>query len=271
MPIFRALLYLATAASCALIARSLLLGPPPLWVSLLALSAYVALILCGVFFMRLEMFADVLWRGPDSAKKEVALTFDDGPHPEHTMRVLELLDQAKVKAAFFVIGRKAEAHPEIVRAIVERGHALGLHGYAHDRLFSLRGLKTVRADLKRGALALERITGQKPVLFRPPIGHVNPRIAKAARELELILVGFSVRALDGLARARSKDVAARVCASLAPGALVLMHDAAELDRHTPAGVDALPAILSAMRARGLKGVRVDRWLYAESSDREDKA
>ncbi len=267
MPVFRALLYLATAGAGALILWSILRGPPPLWIAMAAFSAYVALVLCGVFFLRLQMFADVFFRGP-ADNSEVALTFDDGPSPEHTPRVLELLDKANVKAAFFVIGRKAEAYPEMIQAIVDGGHALGVHGYAHDRLFSLRGLRAVREDLKRGAECLERITGKKPVLFRPPIGHSNPRIAKAADELGLLFVGWSVRALDGLAGARPEQVAKRVCSRLKPGSVVLLHDAAERDDFCPAGVEALPAILAAMRERGLKGVRVDRWMEAELKDEE---
>lgn len=267
MPVFRALLYLATAAAVSLVARGIFFGPPPLWITLGALSAYVALVLCGVFFMRLSMFADVFWRGQDDVD-EVALTFDDGPSPEHTPLVLDMLDKAKVSATFFVIGRKALAHPEIVKAIVEKGHALGLHSFAHDRLFSLRGLKAVREDLQRGVQCLEGITGQKPRLFRPPIGHSNPRIAKAAHELGLVFVGWSVRALDGLESARPEGVAKRVRAGLKPGAVVLLHDAAERDNFRPASLDALPSILKTMRERGYKGVRVDRWLDAEMPEGE---
>lgn len=266
MPIGRALLYTASLGALALCARSLLMAPVPVGVAAAAITAYVALIVCGVLFLRLGMFVDVVWRGPPDARG-VALTFDDGPSPEHTPRVLDLLDRAGAKATFFVIGRKAEAHPELVREIAARGHAIGLHSYAHDRLFSLRSAAAVEADLRRGAAALERITGARPTLFRPPIGHTNPSIARAVAALDLEVVGWSLRGLDGLAGARPDRVAARVIPGLRDGEIVLLHDAAERDDHTPASLAALPRILDAMSAKNLPGVRVDAWVDGE----EDKA
>lgn len=263
MPAARVALYVATIGALALVARSVLLRPIPLPVALAAFTAYTALILCGVFFLRLGMFVDVIWRGPKKSRG-VALTFDDGPSPEHTPRILDMLDEAKVKAAFFVIGRKAEAHPDVVRDILARGHAVGLHGFGHDRLFSLRSIAFVRDDLRRGAAVLEAITGERPSLFRPPIGHTNPRIAKAARELDLTVVGWSLRALDGIAAARPERVAERVKSRLDHGAIVLLHDAAERDDREPASLGALPAILAEMRRKNLKGVRVDRWVAPAS-------
>lgn len=262
MPVARALLYAASLGALALVARSLVVGPIPLAIAGAAIVAYLTLILCGVFFLRLGMFVDVVYRGPPDARG-VALTFDDGPSPEHTPRVLDLLDEAGVKATFFVIGRKAEAHPELVRAIVARGHALGLHSYAHDRLFSLRSLRYVEQDLRRASDALARITGARPTLFRPPIGHTSPRIARAVERLDLDVIGWSVRGLDGLARSRAERVVARVAPRLRDGEIVLLHDAAERDDHTPASLAALPRILAAMSANNLPGVRVDEWLEPE--------
>lgn len=270
MPPARVLLYVATIGAVALVARSLWLGPPPLLFACVALVAYVALITCGVLFAGLGMFADVLTRGPDDSGA-VALTFDDGPNPEHTPKILSLLQAAGAKATFFVIGRKAEAYPQIIRQIKARGHAIGLHGYAHHRLFSLRSLRYVRDDLERGRKAIEAITGEPVALFRPPIGHMSPRIAKAVDELGLVTVGWSVRALDGTAGAKPTEVAERVTRRLKPGAIVLLHDAAERDDRTPASLEALPAILDAMKQQGLKSVRVDVWALAGETDERREA
>ena len=263
MPVARVLLWVTTIGAIALAVRSIAFAPLPLLPALLALSAYVAFILCGVFFMRLQMFADVFWRG-DGEARGVALTFDDGPSPEHTPRVLELLAKAGVRATFFVIGRKAAAHPELVRAIAAGGHAIGVHSHDHDRLFSMRRPAYVRADLEKAVRTLEEITGERPTLFRPPIGHTNAIIAKEARALELEMVGWSVRALDGVGGAKPERVAERVVGGLRDGAVVLLHDAAERDDRTPASVAALPRVLEVMDARGLAGVRVDTWMDAES-------
>jgi peptidoglycan/xylan/chitin deacetylase (PgdA/CDA1 family) len=205
------------------------------------------------------MFLDVVSRGPDGARG-VALTFDDGPSPASTPRILDLLDAAKVKATFFVIGRKAEAHPDLVRDIALRGHAIAMHSYAHDRLFSLKGAAYVRDDLTKALRVIEDITGERPALFRPPIGHSNPTIARVVKELGLEVVGWTVRALDGVAAADPKRVAARVKRGLRDGASVLMHAAAEREDREPASVAALPAILAAMERERLEGVRVDAWM-----------
>src|SRR5262245_41267788 len=122
MPFARALFYGATAAALGLVVWGFAVQLPPLGVAVGALTAYVALVVLGVTFARFSMFADVVTSGPDDARG-VALTFDDGPDPRSTPRILDALDRAGAKATFFVIGRKAEAHPELCRAITERGHA----------------------------------------------------------------------------------------------------------------------------------------------------
>ncbi len=261
MPAARILFYVATFGALALVVRSLVVEPVPAWITLSALAAYLTIVLAGVFFLRLRMFVDAVCQGPNDARG-VALTFDDGPSPTHTPKVLALLDRAKIKATFFVIGKKAEAHPEIVRDIVARGHLVGSHGYAHPRTFAMLSKAAVRADIERSLVVLEKITGERPTLFRPPIGHTNPRIAQVVTDLGLIVVGWSVRAVDGLASAKASRVAARVVRGLEDGAIVLLHDAAERDDHLPASLEALPRILEGMQGRNLDGVTVSDFVEA---------
>lgn len=273
LPLSRVVVYVATIGALALVARSILVGPLPTVVPVGAFVVYLLIVGAGVAFLRLGMFVDVVWRGPEEARG-VALTFDDGPSPEHTPRVLDLLDAARVRATFFVIGKKAAAHPEIVRAIVERGHAVGVHGHDHDRLLALRTPARVGDDLEKCIAAVEGITGVRPTLFRPPVGITSPRIARALEEFDVTVVGWSVRALDGWAGARPDRVAARVVPKLEDGAIVLLHDAAERDDHTPAGIEALPRILAAMRDRDLEGVRLDAWMgegAAPTSPRRERS
>ena len=259
MPPARIVFWAATLAGIGLTARSLLAEPPPLALAVAGASLYMALLLSGVFVLRLRMFADAVVRGPEGATG-VVLTFDDGPDPIHTREVLDALDAHEAKATFFVIGKKAEQQRELVEEIVRRGHQVGVHGFAHDRLFSLRGSKRVREDLERAIRVLENITGTTPLLFRPPIGHTNPTIARIAERLDLTMVGWSVRARDGLARTKPDDVLARISRGLEDGAIVLLHDAPETGTRKPAGVTALPAILERIAAKGLRVVPLTKWL-----------
>ena len=259
MPPARIALYAASLGLIVLTARALLIGPPSVAVAVSVLVAYAALILAGVLWLRLRMFQDAVVRGPILARG-VALTFDDGPDPTTTPRVLDALDAAGGKATFFVIAKKAEAHPEALHEIVRRGHEIGLHSYAHDRLFALRPEARVRADLERGLRVLEQLTGQRPLFFRPPIGHTNPVIARVVDALDLVTVGWTVSAKDGVASAVPRAVVHRVRRGLADGAIVLMHDAPERGSRIPAGVIALPEVLKATHEKQLAVVTVGSWM-----------
>ncbi len=238
---------------------SLIYQPPPLWFALVYLFLYLNLCVGGVIFSGFSMFANVVTVGPKTARG-VAFTFDDGPDPKSTPQILDMLDAAGATATFFVIGRKAKAHPELVAEMCERGHAVGIHSYAHSRIFSLYSPSRVRADLERAIEVLHEITGVRPTMFRAPIGHISPSIAKVARDLGLVSVGWSVRALDGFARAKADAVADRVMRGLKDGAIVLLHDASERGDFLPVSVTSLPTILESMQSKQLPFVRVDRWL-----------
>ncbi len=251
--------FAATVGLFAVPVWSLARAPLPLGLLLGLLLAYGALTTLGVLFLGLRMYVDAVIRGPRGARGLV-LTFDDGPHPVHTRAVLDALDAKSVQGTFFVIARKAEQHPELVREIVARGHVVGLHSYAHDRLFSLRSASAVRRDLTQGIAALEAMTGERPRLFRPPIGHTSPIIARVVDELDLTVVGWSVRARDGLASTTPADVLRRVLPGAEDGAIVLLHDAAEQGDREPAGVRALPSLLDRLEAERMPVVPLEVFL-----------
>jgi peptidoglycan/xylan/chitin deacetylase (PgdA/CDA1 family) len=264
MPPARIVLYAATSAVLAMTGFAVFVRPPPLLAAGFALAAYSALLLGGVFLLRWRVFVDAIVSGPPRARG-VVLTFDDGPHPGTTSRILDLLARHGACATFFVVGRKAEAYPELVRAILGAGHEIGLHSYAHDRLFALRPERRVREDLERGIAALERITGRRPVLFRPPIGHSNPIIARVADALGLVVVGWTIAGHDGVSWARSPRVVARVKRRLRDGAIVLLHDSAERGDREPASLLALPEILAAIGDARLDVAPLTRWVEALES------
>jgi peptidoglycan/xylan/chitin deacetylase (PgdA/CDA1 family) len=261
MPPARLVFYAATLGGIGFTAWAILTEPPPLWIAALGTALYFAVIFAGVLVLRLRMFADAVIRGPADARG-IVLTFDDGPDPVHTRKVLDVLDAHDAKATFFVIGKKVERHPEVVTEILERGHEVGVHGYEHDRLFSLRGPRQVRRDLERAVKAIEKVTKTRPTLFRPPVGHTNPTIARIADQLDLTIVGWSVAGYDGIAGADPKKVAARITRRLDDGDLVLLHDAAERATHEPTAAKALPEILAAAKDRNLRIARLGDWVTA---------
>jgi len=126
-----------------------------------------------------------------------------------------------------------------------------VHGYHHYRLYSLLPPSAVEEDIRKAQDAVERASGVKTRFFRPPVGQVSPRTADGARRAGVDIVVWSVRGFDGLKNADPDRIALRVERGLRPGAIVLLHDAAERDDHVPASLEALPKIIAAIRERKL--------------------
>lgn len=129
-------------------------------------------------------------------RKVVYLTFDDGPHPPETERVLDVLRERGARATFFLIGSKVSGNEAVLRRMLEEGHALGLHTYSHAGTFPLLSFDKMLADVNEGKRAVESVAGKKISLFRPPFGVTNPTIAKVVRTLRLQTVGWDVRSFD---------------------------------------------------------------------------
>lgn len=194
------------------------------------------------------------------AGRRVALTFDDGPDPQRTPAVLDLLARQGVRATFFVVGARAEAHPELVRRMAAEGHVVGNHSYTHSWRFPLRSLGRTVEELRRTGEVLHRITGRQPRLFRPPFGVTNPTIARAVRRLGLDPVGWSIRSLDTMGQSPER-VAARILRRLHPGAVILLHDRC-------AGSERLVELLvEGLRSRGLEPVTLPELFDIEAYEK----
>jgi peptidoglycan/xylan/chitin deacetylase (PgdA/CDA1 family) len=256
-PLARVALWAYASAGVTIGAHSLFVAPPPVLPMVASLGGLFALGTAGVFWPERGMYGSLLWRGPK--RPEVALTFDDGPNPHTTPIVLDALAEAGATATFFVVGRKAHTHPELVREIAARGHQLGLHGFEHDRLFSLRRAAHVLSDIRRTQAVLGDAGVTPPTLFRPPIGFVSHFTVTGARRAGVTLVGCSARAFDGFAHASVTKVTGRLLRALEPGALIAMHDSAERDDYTPASLAALPRVLEELERRSLRAVPLSSW------------
>lgn len=169
-------------------------------------------------------------------RKEVYLTFDDGPHPPETERVLDVLRERGAKATFFLIGSKVSGNEAVLRRMLEEGHALGLHTYSHAGTFPLLSFDKMLADVNEGKRAVESVAGKKISLFRPPFGVTNPTISKVIRTLRLQTVGWDVRSFDTMFCKSSEHsckqsghdwyvpVVERIMKQVRPGSVILLHD-----------------------------------------------
>jgi peptidoglycan-N-acetylglucosamine deacetylase len=206
-----------------------------------------------------QWFGPVTARGPSNGPPRVALTFDDGPWPGATDQILDLLRRLNVRAAFFVIGRYVEAHPELVERIDGEGHLIGNHSFDHPALGFLRGQSFWREQLEKTDAAIERCIGKRPALFRPPLGLKTPAIFKAAAAHQTIT--WTRRAMDGLTTTPHRILDRLVPATRA-GDIVALHDGVgpQSKRDPTATVRAVEPLVLRLRERGLEPVRIDDFI-----------
>lgn len=195
-------------------------------------------------------------RLPESAARrgEVALTFDDGPDPEVTPRVLELLDRTGARATFFCIGRRVEARPDLAAEIVRRGHRIENHTWSHPHGFAWYLPAAQRRELLRSQEAIERAAGRAPELFRPPAGFRNPLTERELCRAGLTLASWTRRGYDTVER-EPGEILRRLLDGLAAGDVLLLHDgSAVTGGGNPVVLEVLPRLLEELEARGLKAV-----------------
>jgi peptidoglycan/xylan/chitin deacetylase (PgdA/CDA1 family) len=190
-----------------------------------------------------------------AARNEVSLTFDDGPDPEITPRVLELLDQYQAKASFFCVGEKAAAHPDLVREIARRGHSLENHSHRHSRAFAFYGLFRLKREVESAQTIIAGITGRTPRFFRAPMGLRSPLLDPVLARCGLHYVSWTRRGFDAIHR-DPKKVLQRLAGDLAAGDILLLHDSgySRTRDGTPVVLAVLPALLARMKAKGLRSV-----------------
>ena len=186
----------------------------------------------------------VVWR-TEPATPSVALTFDDGPDPRWTPRVLDLLARHRARATFYVVGSRAEQHPDLLRRVVDAGHELGNHSWSHTDLATAPP-EVVRAELTRTAEVVQSLTGVRMASVRPPWGHIDPVGLLTAAEL-----GCSVVLWSELVRASAAQVDLAHCLrEVRPGSVVLAHDGGPTPND--AELVAVDALLTGLRGRGLR-------------------
>lgn len=214
----------------------------------------------AVFHPRACVFGPTVWRGP-ATPRAVALTFDDGPDAVHTARIARILEAHHVRATFFCIGQRVEAHLSTARALHAAGHALENHTYRHGLGRDLFSASRLRADLQRCQEVLERLTGSPPKYYRPAVGIRNPPVHAAASALGLTVVTWTDAARDGVLAFTPQR--ARALAERARGGSILalhdgeLHASPAVREHT---VRSLPLLLGRLVERGFAFVTLGELL-----------
>lgn len=192
------------------------------------------------------------------AAGQVAITIDDGPHPQVTPAVLDILDASNAKASFFCIGRAVETYPQIAREIVMRGHSIENHSYTHSHHFSLMGINALKTEISKAQDVIFQTTGYKPKYFRAPAGLRSPLLDPVLQNLSLELVSWTRRGFDTVTQDPDK-VRERLEHKLKAGDILLLHDGncAITSTGQPVILEVLPKLFDKLQNSGLQAVSLN--------------
>lgn len=232
-------------------------GDVPAWLYVLFIIIWIVITAIGSFQIRWNYHLQSLNHNYKTSKKHISLTFDDGPDPEFTPRILSLLKKYEAKATFFLIGKNAKKYPEIIHQIIEEGHSIGSHSYSHSKNFGFFSTQKVARELMRTNSILKETTRKELKMFRPPFGVTNPNIKKALRKTGHKSIGWSKRSLDTTKLSEEK-ILKRITSNLKKGDIVLLHD------NSAKTIAVLEQLLLFLQSHELQSVRVDRLLEIEA-------
>ena len=192
--------------------------------------------------------------------KWIALTFDDGPYPPYTDRLLDVLKAKRVHATFFLVAEQAQQYPELVQRMTAEGHTVGLHAFRHRDFLKLTE-EEKRKDLEQGKKLLRDITGNNPVYWRPPHGFRDFSVMETAAAQNLTVVNWSVIPRDWTG-IDSQEIYRRVMDKADDGAIVLLHDGDSpgYKASRQATVDAVAPLIDSLREKGYHLVSLEEYV-----------
>ncbi|MDP4282087.1 MAG: polysaccharide deacetylase family protein, partial [Bacteroidota bacterium] len=209
---------------------------------------YIGISFGMAFKIESGFFMKAVCRGnPD--RKEIILSFDDGPDPITTPVILDILKRNGVPATFFCIGKKIPGHEALLKRIIQEGHIIGNHSYSHAVNFDFFSSDRIRKELKETGKIIKEATGKSTLIFRPPYGVINPLLKKAIDGSGLTVVGYSNRVYDTSVKKPGK-ILSRFQKNLKPGDIVLLHDT------IPATASMLQKIIDHTKASGYRIVPI---------------
>ncbi len=224
----------------------------PVYIYPLLFVVYSLIVFYGCYYVGSDFFIKIVCSAITD-KKEIAISFDDGPATNYTPEILQLLKQDNIKATFFCIGNRIAGNENILKQIKDDGHIIGNHSYSHHFWFDMYSSKKMLDDLKQMDHEMEKVIGVKPKLFRPPYGVTNPNVKKAIINGGYIPVGWSVRSMDTVIK-DEKKLLDKINKSIKPGAVFLFHDTSKTT------LDALPAFMREVKNSGYAIIPLDKLL-----------
>ncbi len=217
------------------------------------IGIFLTITVLGSFLIQWNFHLTSYNSNPNVVENYIALTFDDGPHPEYTSQILLLLKQFNAKATFFCIGKHMEQNRDLIKKIIDEGHTIGNHTYSHSNAFGFFGAKKVTAELQKTNTTFAKITGRQMQLYRPAFGVTNPSIKRAIRAMGLQSIGWSVRSLDTTTLSENA-ILNRVTHELGKGDIVLLHDTSAKT------LVVLERLLLILQKKNFESVTVDQLL-----------
>ena len=192
-----------------------------------------------------------IYRSVQTDTMKIALTFDDGPHPRLTARILEILDRYQTRATFFMVGENIRNYPDTAREVIRRGHEVGNHSFSHHRIPTL-GKEAIEEEIEKCEDALEELCEYRAHLFRPPQGAVNAYVEGCTERGDYTLVLWSLDTRDWECKSR-EQIVDEVLSKVQPGDIILMHDYIGVHSQTP---EALEILLPKLLERGFEPTTV---------------
>lgn len=224
----------------------------PVYIYPLLFVVYSLTVFWGCYNVGSNFFIKIVCKA-ETGKKEIAISFDDGPATNFTPAILQVLKNENVKATFFVIGKRISGNENILKQINAEGHLIGNHSYSHHFWFDMYSAKKMQDDLKQMDTEMEKVIGLRPKLFRPPYGVTNPNVKKAIIKNGYTPVGWSVRSMDTVIKDEQK-LLDKINNGIKPGAVFLFHDTSKTT------VNILPEFIQEVKKRGYNIVPLDKLL-----------
>lgn len=220
-----------------------------LWVTVV-IAAYLVLLGITAFIIQSNFYIKAINR-IDTDKKNIVLSFDDGPSIQNTSKILDILKVYNAHAIFFCIGSKIKGNEVLLKRMLEEGHTVANHSFSHSTWFDFFSVKRIKKEIHETNEMLFDSIGLRSKLFRPPYGVVNPMVANAIKAANVTTIGWNKRSFDTVLK-NKEEVLNRISNNLKPGDIILLHDTA------PGCVELLKDFLELLIAKGYTAERFDK-------------